>query len=72
MMDKRLVFTEQKDSFCEEYNITSATSYVLVGWLEHTKTDGWKLVTNAWLSVDDIVEILDFMRGLERVAEVQE
>ena len=72
MKDKRLVFTEQKDSFCEEYKITSATSYVCVGWLERTKTDGWKLVTNAWLSVDDIVEILDFMRGLERVTEVQE
>lgn len=64
MSEKRLVFTEQIDSFCEEYKITSATSHVLIGYLDRTETDGWKLVSNAWLSVDDIVEILDFMRGL--------
>ena len=65
MRETRFVFTEQTDNFCKEYKITSATSYVLVGWLERTETDGWKLVSNAWLSVDDIVEILDFMRGLQ-------
>ena len=72
MKEKRFIFTKQPDSFCNEYKIISATSHVCAGWLERTEPDGWKFVSNAWLSIGDIVEILDFMRGLQLPEEREE